>query len=134
MCIPLRNPVQVPQAVSTITVAHELGHNHGSPVSYFIHNKLYTVIILDFSFQHDPSDDLECTPAGSAPKYIMYPSATNGGLREFSICSRRSIGRTLETRSSCFVPSKTTLNCSLCRKVLFCTTVIRCQKRVLSGM
>ncbi len=55
--------------------------------------------------QHDPADNAECSPGGSAPKYIMFPSATDGGLEEFSICSRRSIGATLEARSSsCFVP------------------------------
>ena len=26
--------VQLPLAVSIITTAHEIGHNHGSPVSY----------------------------------------------------------------------------------------------------
>lgn len=81
----------IPRAVSFITTAHELGHNHGSP--------------------HDPSDNPECSPPGNLPKYIMFPSATGNGLKEFSSCSRRSIGNTLETRSSCFVQRPSSGEC-----------------------
>ena len=55
------------------------------------------------SVQHDPP---RCTPEGSQPKYIMFPSATNNGLQEFSECSRESIGQTLDVRSGlCFIQS-----------------------------
>jgi disintegrin and metalloproteinase domain-containing protein 10 len=66
---------RVPEAVSQITFAHEVGHNFGS--------------------EHDPDDSI-CSP-GSAKggNYIMYRRATTGtdkNNRNFSQCSRDQMG------------------------------------------
>ena len=72
---------RVPPRVSQLTLAHEIGHNMGSP--------------------HDwPSD---CTPGGQFGNYIMFASATSGDLpnnSKFSECSRRNISSVLDAISS----------------------------------
>ncbi|XP_043197730.1 disintegrin and metalloproteinase domain-containing protein 10-like [Amphibalanus amphitrite] len=82
---------RVPPRVSQLTLAHEIGHNMGSP--------------------HDwPSD---CTPGGPNGNYIMFASATSGDLpnnSKFSECSRRNISSVLDAISSgkkrdCFTKS-----------------------------
>lgn len=84
--------------------------------------------------QHDPP---RCTPEGSQPKYIMFPSATSNGLREFSECSRESIGQTLDVRSSlCFIQSTYTacwvILFSVCVYLYCKTCVIRSHNNMIS--
>lgn len=66
---------RVPEAVSQITFAHEVGHNFGS--------------------EHDP-DDSVCSPgANKGGNFIMYRRATTGtdrNNRNFSECSRDQMG------------------------------------------
>lgn len=73
------------RAVSFITVAHEIGHNHGA--------------------DHDPAG--ECFDG----KYIMYPYATAGNNKQFSDCSKSSIGRTIEARGGCFTSFPSSAEC-----------------------
>lgn len=66
---------RVPEAVSQITFAHEVGHNFGS--------------------EHDP-DDSQCSPGmNKGGNYIMYRRATTGtdnNNRNFSQCSKDQMG------------------------------------------
>jgi len=73
-----------PRSVSVITVAHEFGHNFGSP--------------------HDPSTT-QCSPGGQQGNFIMFPRATDGSAtnnERFSPCSIASINAVLQTNSACF--------------------------------
>ena len=77
---------RVPRKVSTITTAHEFGHNFGS--------------------EHDP-ETAECSPgSGKGGNYIMYARATDGDLLnndEFSSCSKAQIAAVLSSKSQqCF--------------------------------
>lgn len=77
--------------VSVVTVAHEIGHNFGSP--------------------HDTT--AECIPS-SGGNYIMYPSATDGSQpnnRKFSPCSREIMGRTIQAKGFCFVEEPSLMEC-----------------------
>ncbi|XP_020898884.1 disintegrin and metalloproteinase domain-containing protein 10 [Exaiptasia diaphana] len=72
----------VPQRVSEITFAHEVGHNFGSP--------------------HDSS--AACTPGGSSGNFIMFARATEGtkpNNRRFSSCSINKIKPVLDTKGIC---------------------------------
>lgn len=80
---------RVPPKVSELTLAHEIGHNFGSP--------------------HDfPAD---CRPGGPQGNYIMYSSATSGersNNNKFSSCSIRNISSVLhailsaDSKDNCF--------------------------------
>ncbi len=81
----------VPPKVSQLTLAHEIGHNFGSP--------------------HDfPS---ECRPGGKNGNYIMFASATSGDRdnnNKFSECSKANISAVLDAitdgrKSNCFEDS-----------------------------
>lgn len=79
--------VRQPRPVTIITVAHEFGHNFGSP--------------------HDSTSMPQCTPgAGAGGNYIMFSQATDGSQsnnNDFSPCSRQSINSVLQSsRSDCF--------------------------------
>lgn len=72
----------VPPIVSHVTLAHEIGHNFGSP--------------------HDPKDDSMCTPGGENGNYIMFAHATSGDKRNnnrFSPCSLKSINAVLNSKA-----------------------------------
>lgn len=80
---------RVPPKVSELTLAHEIGHNFGSP--------------------HDFPPD--CRPGGATGNYIMYSSATSGeraNNNKFSPCSIRNISAVLtavlhgEGKDNCF--------------------------------
>ena len=72
----------VPPAVSHVTMAHEMGHNFGSP--------------------HDPESDASCVPGGDDGNYIMFARATSGDKlnnKRFSPCSLRSIHEVLTAKA-----------------------------------
>ncbi|XP_011303920.1 disintegrin and metalloproteinase domain-containing protein 10 isoform X2 [Fopius arisanus] len=83
----------VPPAVSHVTLAHEIGHNFGSP--------------------HDPD---RCSPGGEDGNFIMFARATSGDKRNnnrFSPCSLLSINPVLNTKArstkGCFAEQQTAI-------------------------
>merc|ERR1719320_1691136 len=72
----------VPPAVSHVTMAHEMGHNFGSP--------------------HDPEANKACVPGGEDGNYIMFARATSGDKynnKRFSPCSLKSINKVLQVKA-----------------------------------
>jgi len=82
---------RVPPKVSQLTLAHEIGHNFGSP--------------------HDYPE--ACRPGGSKGNYIMFASATSGDRdnnNKFSSCSIQNISAVLDAveegrKTNCFEES-----------------------------
>ncbi|XP_055600262.1 disintegrin and metalloproteinase domain-containing protein 10 isoform X2 [Uranotaenia lowii] len=83
---------RVPPKVSQLTLAHEIGHNFGSPHDY----------------------PAECRPGGINGHYIMFASATSGDRpnnSKFSTCSVRNISNVLDAiednkKRNCFQASE----------------------------
>lgn len=117
----------VPPAVSHVTLAHEIGHNFGSPVrSIFLPSIAFRTshvphiprdatrhiipsiyewhlrvihVSLSSCIQHDPE---QCTPGGEDGNFIMFARATSGDKRNnnrFSPCSLNAINPVLNSKA-----------------------------------
>lgn len=101
---------RVPPKVSQLTLAHEIGHNFGSPVIILIFKLI--VIQLFNIFQHDYPP--ECQPGGLNGNFIMFASATSGDRpnnSKFSSCSIGNISKVLDAiednkKRNCFTKSE----------------------------
>ncbi|CAL8109487.1 unnamed protein product [Orchesella dallaii] len=88
---------RVPPKVSQLTLAHEIGHNFGSPHDY-------------------PN---KCRPGGSDGNFIMFASATSGDRpnnSKFSECSIRNISSVLDA----IIHDNKKVNCFIATNGTFC--------------
>lgn len=100
---------RVPPKVSQLTLAHEIGHNFGSPVSSY--SLMYAFINKIVLKQHDYPP--MCRPGGLTGNYIMFASATSGDRpnnSKFSVCSIGNISNVLDAiddnkKRNCFSAS-----------------------------
>ena len=83
----------------------ELISSHNDILSCQLSTDWYTY--MHTYIQHDPPG--LCAPGGREGNYIMFASATDGSLpnnRQFSQCSRESMGQTIDVRGACFTSSE----------------------------
>jgi len=88
---------RVPPKVSQLTLAHEIGHNFGSPHDY----------------------PAQCRPGGQEGNYIMFASATSGDRfnnNKFSECSKTNVSRVLDAITDGLKPK----NCFKEKEGAFC--------------
>ncbi|KAF4532479.1 hypothetical protein B566_EDAN003055 [Ephemera danica] len=101
---------RVPPKVSQLTLAHEIGHNFGSPVSVVTCSRVTPTTEL-LCLQHDYPP--ECRPGGEKGNFIMFASATSGDRpnnSKFSACSVGNISNVLDAiedskKRNCFSAS-----------------------------
>ena len=80
-------------------MAHEMGHNFGSPVRL----SFISEPCLLYCSQHDPESSSVCVPGGEDGNYIMYARATAGDKnnnKQFSLCSLQSINTVLQVKAT----------------------------------
>lgn len=81
----INNGERMPTFVTVLTLAHELGHNFGSP--------------------HDPVDDPACAPGENYGNFLMYPYASQGDRPNnyiFSPCSISYMYPVIKNKGTCF--------------------------------